>query len=307
MEGKICGICGEDCGDRARVKDARGRYFCKSCAEARTAAKRVAALPAPEPLAMPPEIEADPYEIDPGANPFPVEMLKTVEPARSCPVCMRSMGPGAKICVSCGYDADKGIQTSTRVEKTTRKGKRGHFCRECGYDLKGLREPVCPECGTRIKANKHADWDRETERQVIRNEWTKPAVTLGIGLVALCAILGAMGRLAILPVYGMLLGGEIVVGYVVLWISFTFLGDIGTPLLNLLRLAALYTVVDALWFLVSPIPSFWVRTGVPALAYVGLFMNYFDVDWEDAWMVMIINWITKMAIIVAIVMYFAQQ
>ncbi|QKK07858.1 MAG: hypothetical protein HND58_06500 [Planctomycetota bacterium] len=208
------------------------------------------------------------------------------------------MPPGARICVSCGYDMEKGIQSSTMVEKSTRRGKRGHFCHECGYDLKGLREPVCPECGTRIKANKHERWDKQTERDVIRTEWTKPLVTAGIGLVGLLVVMGMRDMFDAAPYIAMFIGAEIVIGYAVLWISFTFLGDIGTPLLNLVRLTALYLVVDSLWILVSAVPSFWLRNSVTGLAYVGLFTNFFDVDWQDAWFVMIFNWFVKMALIV---------
>lgn len=305
---KICGICAEDCSERPRIKDRKGRYFCKACVAERTAARAtgagvIAAAPQAEP-AQNAQFELDDggaFELDdaePGARPLPIDMLSHAKPAAQCPGCARTMPPGARICVSCGYDMEKGIQSSTMVEKSTRRGKRGHFCHECGYDLKGLREPVCPECGTRIKANKHERWDKQTERDVIRTEWTKPLVTAGIGLVGLLVVMGMRDMFDAAPYIAMFIGAEIVIGYAVLWISFTFLGDIGTPLLNLVRLTALYLVVDSLWILVSAVPSFWLRNSVTGLAYVGLFTNFFDVDWQDAWFVMIFNWFVKMALIV---------
>jgi hypothetical protein len=233
-------------------------------------------------------------------------MIRQAEPVRQCPACMRSMAPGARICVSCGYDAEKGIQTSTLVEKSTRKGKRGHFCRECGYDLKGLRDPVCPECGTRLKANKRSDWDAETERQTIRAEWMKPAITLAIGLIAMGALLSSRYEPMVLAVYPMVLAAEVLVGFVILWISFTFLGDLGTPLLNLLRLTAIYAVVDFCAELRSGIPLGIFGWALPAVAYVGLFMNFFDVHWEDAWIVLVINWLVKVAIVATVMIYLAQ-
>ena len=32
---KPCVLCGEDCGDRPRVKDVHGRYACRACVEKR--------------------------------------------------------------------------------------------------------------------------------------------------------------------------------------------------------------------------------------------------------------------------------
>jgi len=39
--GKICVVCGESCEDRPRVKDPRGRYFCRPCYEKALAKKRI--------------------------------------------------------------------------------------------------------------------------------------------------------------------------------------------------------------------------------------------------------------------------
>lgn len=297
---KICGICGGDCSDRARVKDAKGRYFCKTCAMDYAARKR-------EPAAAAPPPDEDPYDLDdfdPGSSPLPIDMIDQTERSTQCPACMHSMPPGAKVCVSCGYHVEKGIQSSTHIEKS--KGKRGRVyqCRECGYDLTGLRSGVCPECGTKIRHNKKADWDAQTERDVVHEEWRKPAIAGAIGAAAICAILGSRGELDILPYYGMLLGAEVVLGFIILWLSFHFLGDIGTPLLNLARLTALYLVVDAIWILLWPIPSFWVRNGAMGLAYLGLFTNFFDVHWEDAWIVMLINGVVKFALVITLVLMF---
>jgi len=40
---KICALCGADCSDRPRVKDPRGRYFCKGCYQRSIARQRAAA------------------------------------------------------------------------------------------------------------------------------------------------------------------------------------------------------------------------------------------------------------------------
>ncbi|MBK7403995.1 MAG: hypothetical protein IPJ41_05050 [Phycisphaerales bacterium] len=102
--------------------------------------------------------------------------------------------------------------------------------------------------------------------------------------------------------YPIFLLAEVVVGFVILLISFTFLGDLGTPLLNLLRLTALYATVD---FCSMLIPAFGLyRVGFSGAVFAILFMNFFDVDIEDAWIVLLINWIAKMAIVVGFILYF---
>ncbi|HZW09507.1 MAG TPA: zinc ribbon domain-containing protein [Phycisphaerales bacterium] len=279
MEGKICGICGENCAARPRVKDASGRYFCRSCAEGRAAGARVAAPPAREPLTLPPEIEADPYEIDPGASPVPVEMAGAVEPTRPCPVCMRSMAPGARICVSCGYDGAKGVQTSTLVEKSTRKGKRGHFCAACGYDLKGLREPVCPECGTRVSSKK-VRLDEGMKAQVLSEEYLKPAVWFGIGFAIVAIALAVQGEPMGFVGYAILLAVQLPLMWIGLWLcQKTFLGDLGTPLLNLVRLAGalgLGNGVDA----VIPFGFLSITPGL--IVFWAVLMDLFEIDLLDA-------------------------
>ncbi len=90
--GKICVICGEDCSGRPRIKDPRGRYYCRSCHElaAQRGQTRAAA--------------SQPAEPAPG----------TV----ICPSCESALPPGAKVCVACGINVDTGrsIVTSRRLD-----------------------------------------------------------------------------------------------------------------------------------------------------------------------------------------------
>src|SRR5262245_38055066 len=50
---KICTLCGEDVSGKPRVKDVRGRYYCKPCAEQAEARARAASAIAEPDLADP--------------------------------------------------------------------------------------------------------------------------------------------------------------------------------------------------------------------------------------------------------------
>lgn len=88
---KICALCGQDCANRPRVKDASGRYCCQACYDAATAAqqaigKKSEAPPvsAPPP---PPAIEDEP-------QPYTVQ-------STTCSVCGATCPPDAQACPNC--------------------------------------------------------------------------------------------------------------------------------------------------------------------------------------------------------------
>ncbi len=287
---KTCGICQEDCSDRPRVKDAKGRYYCKSCAMDRAAshATEEAHLP-------PPEDDANPYAIDEGdfgtAAPLPAGMLDLTDRSSPCPACMHSMPPGAKVCVSCGYQVDKGIQTSTKVEK--RKGRPGYPCEHCGYDLTGLRSTVCPECGKPNNFSRKHRLNTGLTSQMLRDEYRKPAVWFAVGFVAVGIVLAIKGEPLGFVVYAILLAFQLPLMLIGLWLcQKTFLGDIGTPLLNLVRLAgalALGNAVDT----IIPFGFFFLTPGL--IVFWAVLMDLFEIDLRDAIITGIIMGIIKIA------------
>lgn len=306
---KICGICHQDCSDRPRVKDQRGRYFCKACAAAHAGRAAPAPAPASQPVAQADtQPDEHPYALDdadPGSSPLPIELLDHVERSTPCPACMHSMPPGAKVCVACGYHVEKGIQSSTQIEKTKTKRGRKYQCRECGYDLRGLRSGVCPECGTRIKLTKEEERER-IARDVLKEEWRKPGIYFAVGAGGLALFHTILGQPEALVGYAILLAAQILVGYAVLWLCFSFLGDIGTPLLNLVRLASIYVVVDLIGVFVGFIPIFIIPFVIKLLAYIGLFSDAFDTDWQDAFLVIFLTWLAKVALLLIAVFYIPQ-
>lgn len=308
---KLCGICGEDCSDRPRVKDRRGRYFCKSCAMAKAAAgkgqgKAVAAASPVHEAAAP--IVEDAYDLDdPGGGALPVDMLSHARQQKGCPVCMRTLAPDARICVGCGYDIEKGIQSSTLVEKAAGKGKdrnkRGYQCQNCGYNLEGLRDPVCPECGTRVNTSRKARLREDVAREVLIQEWRKPAAWFAVGFVGMAIIYAAFGDFTGIGYYAAYLGASVLVGYVVLWMCFNLIGDVGTPLLNLVRLAGIYALVDLVSFFLGFIPILIVPWVIKMLVYVGLFSDAFETDWQDAFLVIVLTGIAKFGVLIAVMFY----
>ena len=304
---KICGICGEDCSDRPRVKDRHGRYYCKACAaeRARTdddAAPGVAAgtaggaVGAAAASARPDDADTfDLEEVDPGARPMPIEILDNAEPTRNCPMCFRSMPRDAKICVSCGYDPAKGIQSSTRIVKKAGKGwaqrSRGYRCDTCGYDLAGLPEPVCPECGTRVDLSRRARLDEQIRSQTFHMEYKKPLFWFAIGFVVVGISLAVKGKPMGFVGYVVLLAMQLPFMLAGLWLcQKTFLGDVGTIPLNTVRIAsalALGGAVDE----ILPISFFFITPGT--IVYLGVLMDLFDIDLADAIWVTVVMFLTK--------------
>ena len=107
--GKVCVLCGEDCSQRPRVKDRRGRYYCRPCYD--KAKEAVDARKALEETPPDPELRAEP-EPEPELEPVPdpeawmVPLEGEAAPAVGCPACGRRMDKGAVICTNCGYTRD---------------------------------------------------------------------------------------------------------------------------------------------------------------------------------------------------------
>ena len=118
---RICEACGGDCSGQPRIKDAKGRYLHKTCAEkvkaraaqgvpkSRPAVAAAVAAAATRPAAMDDFLESS---------------LKLV--AQICPSCSNGMPEGTRLCVRCGYDFESGktLKTVARVEKAP-KGEKG--------------------------------------------------------------------------------------------------------------------------------------------------------------------------------------
>ncbi|MHC4446671.1 MAG: hypothetical protein ACYSXF_02535, partial [Planctomycetota bacterium] len=96
---KICGLCGEDCSGRPRIKDPKGRYYCKTCYE--EALQRQKAAEERTPVGAAEEIMDLPGGPDELVAPPPVAQSH-------CSGCGWSVATDAIICTNCGYDRRTG-------------------------------------------------------------------------------------------------------------------------------------------------------------------------------------------------------
>lgn len=136
---KICVICGENCAGKPRVKDPKGRYYCRACYEEaqQKKANRESAdqeldddrdhVDERDHLQEPDQ----PFEIPPGHKQtadFGGSLLDDidadVEPdmptgppvsGDGCPQCGATIDPGAVLCVQCGYNFKTGQAVSASV------------------------------------------------------------------------------------------------------------------------------------------------------------------------------------------------
>ncbi len=277
---KICTLCKRDCSQRARTKDAQGRYVCQACVD------RAAAVKAPE------------------VDDAPIPLAEPVEPVRStppkaCPSCARRMGEGSVICANCGYDERKGLQISAAAAGSRpRKGAGGAQCPSCGYDITGLRKAECPECGGLISL-KEIERHRKARENARAYLWAylSPVLMLVIGLaVAAGAAWSRTNDPADLVATAILWGIRVVVALVVYCLCASIWMGFAAPLLmTTVQMAGVIAVMQALLNLVdAAVPPIFMRSfygamaiyGAVGLVTGGILAKVMDVEVEDAWIMM---------------------
>lgn len=302
--GKICIVCGQDCSDRPRVKDAAGRYCCKACEAARAAA-RAPSVAVPAPASAPAE-EGDAYDLMPegllGDGPAP------------CPECGQPILAGSVVCLHCGFDTQKGFkhQVGTGVDDPDDlsslpvKGKPAAAkCPDCGYDLAGLKTPRCPECGKLVLKKSLRETFAEDSRRAARDAWQKPLIMIGVGLAGVATwqlIADPTGRKLFISLLN--IGVQVPIGLTVYflcclaWIGF----DMPWRYITL-RLIAVYAVTSLVKLPVDHIPVGMVRLGIMVIVYIGLLMDMLDLDVQDAAIVAVATVIANLFIVLTLVMW----
>ncbi len=149
--GKTCRRCGVDCSKLPRVKDDRGRYYCKPCYEAARREKmqrnaaRAALADEAEPAAIddgpvetgPVEtadedlrtteiaLEADSFIIDDLSDaPLPLEAAE-----ETCPGCAAPMPASAIVCMGCGFNRKTGRRMAVAGAAAAPPTTRGEMSR----------------------------------------------------------------------------------------------------------------------------------------------------------------------------------
>lgn len=198
----ICFRCGIDVSTSRRFKDAAGKFYCESCAQAMQRRRaKVAQIASKESSAPSSESE---YTLE------PVEEAITRAP---CPKCASSFQPGRADCPVCGYDPstvplnpDKAREVlgdfdahpddtaEAREERRKRKEKRDEAearrniprCKQCDYELSGLPTDQrggmkCPECGTLNRFYTRLQHDEMVSREMEKETIRKPLIFLCLG------------------------------------------------------------------------------------------------------------------------------
>lgn len=118
---KICTVCGQDCSNKPRTKDAQGRYVCKECmqrAQSAQLAKQDAAKPKAAGAAG--ATAGASAAGDQGDNAFLLDIIeapKVREGQKPCPACGKGINEGAVLCTSCGFNLKTGERALVNVLK----------------------------------------------------------------------------------------------------------------------------------------------------------------------------------------------
>lgn len=270
---KICLICKQDCAGKPRVRDNEGRYYCKSClANKKQEQERNGAI----------------------------AIEKTEMPAmKTCSVCIRPMAPGTVVCMNCGHDTRKGIQTSSLVQKTrTKKGERELKCPNCGYDMTGAPGLTCPECGHRVDIARPDRHIKSARNDTVRDAYRKPILMILIGLVGVSLFMSMFGQGDDLPTYFLFYAISVPIGILGFFLCcMIWLGFDAPWHLTALNLAAVYAVTDLVQACAGLIPIPLVPLLISLLCYMGLLSSMLDLEWEDTWLVAVVTFLIKAGVI----------
>lgn len=114
---KLCSICGLDCSNKQRTKDAQGKYICAECIAHAKQARAAQQAPKPAPAAAPKTVSAaeadNAFLLDipgPGAK-------KSNASTKPCPSCFKPMEENTLVCMNCGFNTKTGEQLKVRVIK----------------------------------------------------------------------------------------------------------------------------------------------------------------------------------------------
>jgi hypothetical protein len=219
---------------------------------------------------------------------------------RMCEGCSKSVNADVFVCAYCGYDA--------RLGPPAKLKKPLHTCKECGYDLAGLPEPICPECGTKnARRSSRAHLYEEDSKEVTKWAYLRPAIMLGVGLAGM--ILFSLIRYHGDPKYLTYTFVEffaevpavfgVYVACCALWIGFDMRLD-----LIALRVAGSFAIVELVSDLVGLFPVAIVAWSVTWCTYIWMLAQELDLELQDALIIAVVSagasWLAMALIVVPI-------
>jgi hypothetical protein len=308
---KVCVQCKQDCSNRPRLKDSRGRYHCRECvdraAQARESGAAVAAAPAESGF----EELGDAIPIAPADDLADGALLGDGEGGiRPCPICSRPLARSDVVCISCGYNTATGVKIATDHSAPPPLATPGSKCVKCGYNLKGLKVPKCPECGHLAGPGDKRFRERELAKQAVRWEYIKPLIQFAIGAGIACAVLFGATHSGSTPLaYLITYAISVPIGVIVFWLCCAMWLGFDAPMhLTALRLAGIYAVVDATRLVIILIvPMVMIANVIGLFVYIGLLAETLEMEVQDAALVGLITGVVKFAVGVAVAVYLISQ
>lgn len=302
---KVCTRCGQDCAGKPRVKDQHGRYTCQPCVEKIKAERGITSSPAPLTPSPPPPPASGPASEPEGFDVFALEPSADDPKLAPCRNCGAPVAESAVLCVSCGFNKKLG-RTARESDvaaalpppnPTAPQRARRTKCGQCGYDLRGITAPTCPECGASAMAPTRQEKDRENSKAVAKEAYLKPLVYFAVGYLGVCFIAGLQGGVGHVLFYSISLAIQIPIGVAVFWACCLVWIGFDAPIhLTAIRVAGIYALSDLAGSVFGFLPLVgWVAS---LLVYAGLMMELLEIDLQDAVLVSVATFVVKVILVI---------
>lgn len=179
-------------------------------------------------------------------------------------------------------------------------------CANCGYDLRGLTAPRCPECGTMIR-RRRGRLMRGGEPASMKRAWLTALWTFGAGVAAcvLVTLVGDDGGLEKVPTMLLRLGAQVML----LWVVFSMFAVMWSGvdddwMITLVRLAAVAAIGGFVGLLMNFLPVF--TFGLATLGFVLvvalLLWNWMEMEPGDAFLIAGLAGITRVVVFFSLFM-----
>jgi len=302
----VCVRCKRDCSGVARVKNPQGQYMCRECYDTEALGLKgrpgrgVAGAEQPHAgeaarFAAPGVVVQSEAAED---NSIPLEEIvnsgeglgagasrangRGPRDMPMCSYCGMPLKDGAIICLGCGMNSTTGLFLNGKPASAA------HNCVKCGYDMRGLKTPRCPECGTvntRAVRLKHVPREQE-----LRDNYLRPAVYAALGLAVSIPLAGLRFGWTQVPSHLLGLAAGIVAGVIGFCIcGLIWLGFETRPAAIAARIAGIVCLTDAASELGALVPFSGLGYILPIVAYVALLSDMFDLDTSDAALVSLVT------------------
>ena len=330
--GKSCAKCGVDCTSIARVKDERGRYFCKACYDKAIAAmasriietaphtrgEAATRISVPIARATPSSTDAmdepagllnETAATDPASRDVEIYALaepekpKHIEPMRDCPSCAREMRERDSNCPHCGFNTVLNVEAEDDLPMVTAVFKSGKACcGKCGYCIENLGSLKCPECGSPNRIPRRSAWEQEDSEKIARMQFIRPGIYLAVGIVGYGVI--AILEKSIGAFLGMLIIYAVSLPAVIgafLACSFLWLGFNDRLRIVVWKLAGITALTFLPLFFFNG--AWFIPMVLAGLTFSTLIRIELDVDQGDAWLVGLAVLIAQFAMFAAVVWF----